>query len=104
MLIQFACDMFIYSGLGFIVGLVGFGCLLATEYLSERWTQNELYYQQHPLMISVGFLAAGLVIAVVTWLFRPKLSQPGHSFFFIPVTWWPQVFFTLAALVAVFSK
>lgn len=104
--------MIIFSGCGFLVGVIGFGSFLVTEVVSERMTQNSDYYQQTPQMIFVaGAIAAVLTIGLNKLLSLKKKrvvidKETGeefelggnHSFFFIPVKWWSYLFFILGVV------
>lgn len=54
--------IFHWSGKGFLVPVITFGCLLAGEFLSETAFHDDQYFQQHAWPILLAFLAAaGLV-------------------------------------------
>ncbi len=104
--------MIIWSGLGFIVGIIGFGCLLLSEYITEFAFKDENYYQMH------GWpkLAALLLAASLTWLLSTILDmkkakvlidketgqevvlRPNHAFFFIPIRFWPYIYIVLGVV------
>ena len=99
----------IWSGLGCLVAVITFGCLLATEYLVEAAFQDDDYYQAHGWPKLVGFLVA----AGITWVLGQHLRgrqgrvlidpETGarvivgrnHTFFFIPVEYWPPILLVL---------
>jgi hypothetical protein len=108
--------MIIWSGFGFLVAVVGFGCLILTE-LMTRAAFDEKYYQAHgwPKLAGI-WVAAALVYVLGLWLDR----QPGramidkatgqevvlkrsHSLFFIPVRYWVYIFLVLG-IVLLFVK
>lgn len=103
--------MLIWSGAGFIVPIITFGCLLASEAGIETWLQDDVYYQSHAWPKMLAFLvAAGLIRPVGLMLDRrggrtlldPKTGEllvigGNHTFFFIPVKWWPVVCLALGA-------
>ena len=112
--------MIVWSGLGFLVGVVAFGCLVLSEALSEFWMQDERYYQEH------GWpkLAAFLVAAAIVWplgrvlnrkqqgreLLDPATGQRvllqsggGHTLFFIPVQYWAPIL-AAAGVIFLFVK
>ena len=106
--------MIIWTGLGFLVAVIGFVVLVLTELVSEKITGDDQLYQQHGWVILVGMLVAG---AVTYGLHRLLLLQKGrtvidkqtgqevvlrssHSLFFIPVKWWPIVFAILGVVFA----
>jgi hypothetical protein len=105
--------MIIWHGRGFLVAVIAFGCLLASEFLTESYFHDDAYYQQHGWPKLIGFLIAA---AIVGWLgvrWKNELARTmiekdtGKEFvikgndalFFIPVQYWPAI---LCALGVVF--
>ena len=106
--------MIFWSGLGFLVPVVGFGLCLATEILVELAFNDPKYYQSHgwPKLVALSF--AG----IITWLLSRYLcSKSGkryldlendqevvlnwpHTFMFIPINYWGPIFFILAIVFA----
>lgn len=86
--------MIVWSGLGFIVAVIGFGSLLLTEVISENMTHNESFYQENPWVMSLGMLVA----AALTFGYSLTVGQgrTQDSFFFIPTKWWPVIFAGIA--------
>jgi len=63
--------MIIWSGLGFLVAVIAFACLLVSELLVEQAFKNDQYYQTHgwPKLAALA-LAAGIV-----WLLGNDLNR-----------------------------
>jgi hypothetical protein len=101
--------MIIWNGLGFLVGVVTFGCLLATEAGVEWVFKDDTFYQKHGWPKLVGMTVAALLVWVLARILsrRPGrvLMDPAtgervrigrdHSFFFIPVKYWPPILLIL---------
>ena len=104
--------MIIWSGLGFLVPVIGCAALLFTGLISEKIAGDAQFVQQHGWLSGVGMLVA----APLTYGFhRLLLLQKGrvvidketghevvlrskHSLFFVPVKWWPVVFAVLGVV------
>ena len=88
--------MIIWSGMGFIVAIIGFGSLLLTKAISEGLTHNEEFYQENLWVMSIGLLAA----SALTFVFSRTIGQgrPQDTLFFVETKWWPQVFIVLALI------
>lgn len=107
--------MIIWSGLGFLVAVIGFASLILTEFVSEKVTGNDQFYQEHGWVILVAMLlAAGLTYGLHRLLLLQKgrvvidketgqeiVLRSSHSLFFIPVKWWPVVFVGLGVVIAI---
>lgn len=107
--------MIIWSGLGFLVAVIGFASLILTEFVSEKVTGDDQFYQEHGWVIFVGMLlAAGLSYGLHRLLLLQKgrividketgqeiVLRSSHSLFFIPVKWWPVVFVGLGVVIAI---
>lgn len=104
--------MFIFSGLGFLVPILAFVAFLLTEYVTRYLTGDENYYSQHPWVIFVGALFGSALVFGLSRLLRqwpkPRTVQDietgevmiihgNHSFFFIPVRFWPLLIIFLGA-------
>lgn len=109
--------MIVWTGLGFLVAIIGFGSLIFTEYLSETIMSDPEFYQNHSSMMFLWMLlAAGL-----TYLLDKKLSakkwkividketwqeielKTEHSLFFIATKWWPHIFAWLGVVLMIFK-
>lgn len=107
--------MIIWSGLGFLVAVIGFASLILTEFVSEKVTGDDQFYQEHGWVILVAMLlAAGLTYGLHRLLLLQKgrvvidketgqeiVLRSSHSLFFIPVKWWPVVFVGLGVVIAI---
>ena len=108
--------MIIWSGLGFVVGLIFVGTLLLANLFTNS-VFNEHYYTTHGWPKLLALWAAGLICWPVgralnrgkeeRELFDPKTGETvrvasggGHSFFFVPVEYWLFVFFVLGIVFA----
>ena len=110
--------MIIWSGLGFLVAVIGFASLILTEFVSEKITGDDQFYQEHGWVILVGMLlAAGLTYGLHRLLLLQKgrvvidketgqeiVLRSSHSLFFIPVKWWPAVFVGLGMVIAIVNS
>lgn len=108
--------MIVWSGLGFLVAVIGFGCLLGTELFVEG-TLGEEYYLAHAWPGLVGCLVGGAII----WFLGQFLNTRGtktlvdpetgeevpvrgrHSFFFIPMQYWGPIL-GVVGIVMLFTK
>ena len=103
--------MIIWTGLGFLVALVGLGCLFLTETIT-RVVFDESYYQVHGWPKLAGFLVAALFVYVIGLLLdrqsvrvlidkatgQEVVLKKMHSLFFIPVSYWPYIFVALGVV------
>lgn len=104
--------MIIWSGLGWVVAVIAFGCLIVAEYIVELAFGDECYYQAHGWPKLAGFLVAALAVHGVAVLRGKKTDRilvdpttgekvvlrPNDSLFFIPLRYWPVVAVGLGAL------
>jgi hypothetical protein len=95
--------MIIWEGRGFVVGVITFGCLLATEAAVEAAFADDGYYQKHHWPVAAGFGAAAILTGLADRLLRrppervlldPETGEKvvlaqRDTFFFIPVRYWP---------------
>ncbi|MDB5353111.1 MAG: putative rane protein [Planctomycetota bacterium] len=102
----------VWSGLGFLVAVITFGCLITTEYLVEAAFHDDRYYQAHGWPKLVGFIVAAAFVWVVGRYVRGRqgkiLIDPetgsevvvgrDHTFFFIPVGYWPPILLILGMI------
>ena len=112
--------MIIWSGWGFLVAVIGFGCLMLSELSVEAAMKDDRYYQEHGWPKLVAFLAAAIIVWPLGRLLnrrrqdrelidpntgeRVVLQSGGnHSLFFIPIEYWAAVFAALG-LVFLFVK
>jgi hypothetical protein len=107
--------MIIWRGWGFLVAVIGFGCLLLTEIGIEAVRNDDQFYQDHGWPKLLAFLvAAGIVWPLGRALNRTKpgrelvdpktgervVLQPGsqHSLFFVPIEYWAALFVVLGVV------
>lgn len=89
--------MIIWSGLGFLVAVIAFGCLVASEFAVESIFQDDQYYQTHGWPKLLALLVAGIIV----WLLGRRLkggearNRAGHSLFFIPFEYWGPILIVL---------
>lgn len=105
--------MIVWKGFGFLVPLVTFGCLVATELLVESALGDEAYYQERSWPMALGFALAGAVIALVAPRFERGgarvddekteealgTEKGGHSFMFIPMRYWTPLLFAISVAI-----
>ena len=104
--------MIIWSGLGFLVAVLTFGCLIATEFLVESAFHDDRYYQSHGWPKLIAFVVAALFVGVLGRLLKRRqgkaLIDPetgkevivgrNHTFFFIPVEYWAPILVVLGVV------
>lgn len=107
--------MIIWSGWGFLVAVIGFGCLFVTQRIVNSAMQDDRYYQTNGWPKLLALVVAALIIWPVGRAFnrkrlakepvnantdeRPVLtSGGGHSFFFIPMEYWAAIFLVLGGI------
>ena len=89
--------MIVWKGLGYLIAIIGFGSLVATEMVVEGISGSKTFYQENSWVIFVGMLVA----AILTFALNKTVmsSEPdNHSLFFIATKWWPIVFLGLGIL------
>jgi hypothetical protein len=107
--------MIIWSGLGFLVVLIGFACALLVSLIVGAVTQDSHYWEAHGWTKLLGmWLAAGLVWPLGRWLnglhrqrtlIDPQTGQTfvlnprSHALFFIPVEYWTPIFLLLGLIL-----
>ena len=101
--------MIIWKGRGFLVAVIAFACLLASEFLTERYFADDRYYQQHGWPKLAAFFLAGFIVWVITILWKDApgrvvvdkqtgtelVLKKSHSLFFIPMKYWAPILFAL---------
>lgn len=109
--------MIIWSGLGFLVPAITFGCCLAVAWLGEVAFHDENFYESHGWPKLVAFVIAAAIVAVVVQLIKRRqgrvmidprrgaevIVDREHTFFFIPVEYWPPILLVLG-FVLLFVK
>lgn len=109
--------MIIWHGRGFLIAIVGFGCLVVMELFTRAWFHDDTYYQKHGWPMLVAFLvAAGLIRLLapsgVTEV-CPESSQDSPAktsvlrdqdrLFFISARHWPLILGTLGVVCYIVS-
>lgn len=109
--------MILWNGWGIIVGVITFGCLLATEVFVEATFADDRYFQDHGWPIAAGFGVAAVLTGIAARVIRrapqrvlldPQTGKEvildqRDTFFFIPVRYWPPILIVLGLAFA-FSK
>lgn len=109
--------MIVWSGFGFLVLIVGVSSMLFAEFVCQRILGDyEPYlYQRYGWLFLVGMsIAAILTHGLHRLLLLQKgrvvidretgqelTLRPDHSFFFVPVKWWPIVFLIFGVVATV---
>ena len=110
--------MIIFSGLGFLVLLIGFGSAFLTEFCVERQFGDEQYYQEHGWPKFMAFMIAAILVHALGWFLNVKgarqlvdpetqevvILKRGHSFFFIPMHYWGYILAALAVVMLFVKK
>jgi hypothetical protein len=104
--------MIIWSGLGFLVAVITFVCLLLTEFATESAFRDDGYYQAHGWPKLVGFIAAALIVWPLGRYLNSKkgrvlvdpdtgkqvVFKQGHMLFFIPLEYWGPILVVLGII------
>jgi len=107
--------MIVWTGMGFLVALVGIIALVGTEYISEMIAGNDSFYQENMWVIFIGMLvAAAITFALNKTILMPKSQtvidkntqqeielKKDHSLFFVSTKWWPVIFVVIGAIAAI---
>lgn len=97
----------IWKGKGYLVFLITFALLVVTEYMVEKFYNNEEYYQTEWWPIAVGMSISGIFTHFLNiklngahYLDEP--SRKNHSLFFIDLKYWTLLLPILGLLLGVF--
>jgi hypothetical protein len=97
-----AITMLIWSGWGFLVAVIVFGCSLVMEIFTENVTGNEEFYQDTTWPMPVALIIAGIITFVCDRLVSPKDANY-NTLFFIPMKWWAPLLFVIALGILIYK-
>lgn len=107
--------MIVWTGLGFLVPVILFAGVLAAEIITEAITGDASYYQENSWPMIAGFVVAAIVLDLVNRRIKtPRerfvvdqetgerlvISEPSHTFFFIPIRYWPVLLLVIGGAIA----
>lgn len=109
--------MIIWSGVGFLAGVLALCCCFAMEAGLEMYHANDLYYQQHGWPKFVALLIAAAMVWPLGRLLNRKepdrtyvdqetgetvtvKSYAPHTFFFIPMEYWAPILVVIGVIMA----
>jgi hypothetical protein len=87
--------MIIWSGLGFLVAVIVFGCSLVMEFATESATKDEQFYQNSLWAFPLALLLSAAITFLADVALRSK-SLGDNSLFFIPMRWWAPILAVIA--------
>ena len=105
--------MIIWSGWGFLVAVIVFGCSLVMEILIESVTGNESFYQQAIWPLALALALSGAICWFLgKYLNKPeernlidketgeevKLKNARHRLFFIRMEYWGPILLVIAII------
>jgi hypothetical protein len=110
--------MIIWSGLGILVAVIAFACLIVSELLVENAFHDNDYYQTHGWpKLAAMLLAAGLVWLLGSYLNKKQarrlvdpstgedvVLKPNHSLFFIRMEYWAAILVVLGIALTIFGQ
>ena len=94
--------MIIWSGLGFLVAVIVFGCALAANLIANSVTGGGTYWDENRWTLGVALLVAAVACWSLGRYLRGRkartlidketgeevIQKPSHSLFFIPMDYW----------------
>ena len=102
--------MIAYRGRGGLIALIAFGCLVLSEFLTNRYFHDDRFYATHGWPKLVGFLAA----AAIVWRLSLNLGEDAvpsireeerqaffrssDDFFFVGARYWPAILCVLGVV------
>ena len=106
--------MIVWTGLGFLIAIIGVGVLAGTEVVVENIAGNENFYQDNPWVIFLGMVVAAAVTYVLNKTILSTKTKTvldketgeeillvdEHSLFFIASKWWPIIFMGIGIIAA----
>ena len=93
---------------GWLIALTIFICSLLSEIITRAITNDDTFYQTNPYPLSIALLVSGLLTFYIDKRlanFEPgQQTKPGHSLFFIPISYWGWILIVISILVFVIRK
>lgn len=105
--------MIIWSGLGFLVAVIVFGCSLVANLIFNA-AYGDRYYDNHKWPVAIAFIVA----AAICWFLGKHLrkrsdrvvidkqtgkeftvNQSRHTLFFVPMHWWAPILLVIAVIL-----
>ena len=94
--------MIIWSGLGFLVAVIVFGCALAANLIANAMTGSGAYWDENRWTLGVALLVAAIACWFLGRYLRGReartlvdkqtgeevILKPSHALFFIPMEYW----------------
>jgi hypothetical protein len=106
--------MIIWTGGGFLVAVIGIGCLVFTNLAVNAAMKDDQFYQQHGWPKLLACLVAALIVWPVGRVLNRKGMRElldtetgerfavqtggGHTLFFIPMEYWAVIFVGLGVV------
>jgi hypothetical protein len=96
--------MIVFKGRGYLIAILGFGCLLLSDWLTSVYFQDKDYYSRHGWPKLAGFAVSGVLVFLFSSLGeetlpgaqaapqRAPLLRSVDSLFFIPAKYWSIIF------------
>lgn len=94
--------MIIWSGWGFMVAVIVFGCSFLMELATEGYTGDEQFYQDSTWAFPMALVLAGILVYVCDRWIKPGQGVQ-NSLFFIPMKWWTPLL-SLIAFVTIMYR
>ena len=91
--------MIIWSGLGFVVALIGAVCLMAMDALTGALFNDANYFATHGWPKLVALAAAGGLTFLFARFLDKRPVKRRHSLFFIPVKYWAPLLVVLGGVL-----
>src|SRR5579871_1124624 len=102
----------VWTGKGFLVAVVTFGCSLVANLISNGVTGSGAYWEDHKWPFAVSLFVSAVVCWVLGRVFRkrgakvlidPKTGEEvvlgkSHTLFFVPMIWWGPILAVFGAV------